>query len=132
MSFWEQDYAAAAMQAGDKSAYISAEEKKKLFLDGSPIIITGVTYRSENNFGTSDYVLTVKAPTGPNGEVEDRKMTFAEGSGVESRDNLLEALVRYFAESENLDLPIVSLTKVGNAWLIDRYDPAADTEAPFS
>jgi hypothetical protein len=77
-------------------------------------------------------VLTVKAPTGPNGEVEDRKMTFADGSGVDSRDSLLEALVRYFAETENPDLPIVSLTKVGNAWLIDRYDPAADAEAPFS
>lgn len=107
MGFFD-DYEAPA---GGNDLWIGKDEKADLIADGTVFRITGVERDESPQYGER-FVADVEL----NGEA--RKVSFPSGSGVESRDYLLDKLSKYL-ETPGAEGPMVRLAKAGRAILIE-------------
>lgn len=99
-------------------AYISASEKAALADTGAPFNIVGVIEREGKFESKREYLVKIIIPEGVEGvEAGERSLTFAKGSGADSRDALLEGMMGYFDGDDADEIP-AKLVKVGRAWLI--------------
>jgi hypothetical protein len=99
------------------SGYLSPEEKDALVKSEQPFDITGVRFEAENKFGPR-YVVTLVLPNPATGDNETRMVGFPKGSGVTSRDDILQAMIDdHFGAGETEAIPAV-LAKGGNSFLI--------------
>lgn len=111
MSFWDSH------EVSSGGGYLSAEEKDALVKSGASFDITGVRFEPENKYGPR-YVITFTLPNPTTGDPETRMLGFVKGSGVTSRDDILEAMiVDHFGAGETEPIPAI-LDKGGNAFLI--------------
>lgn len=98
--------------------FIGAPEKNALKDSGAPFTITGVTERESRWEHEAEYVIKVVIPEGVEDvEPGERLLTFAKGTGAESRDRTLTGMVEYFKEDDADDIE-AKLTKVGRAWFV--------------
>lgn len=105
-------------------AWLNAAEKKAIAEAGIPFVITGV--REGEYEGEPRYVLNVTVPNPESGDDEERLLAFPIGSGVESRDNMLKALMAYLtvddegknAEGDTPEEVKAKLEKVGRSYII--------------
>lgn len=111
MSFWDTH------EVSSGSGYLSPEEKQALVESEQPFDIVGVKFEPENKFGPR-YVVTLKQPNPATGDEETRLVGFPKGSGVTSRDDILQAMIDdHFGAGETDPIPAV-LAKGGNSFLI--------------
>lgn len=98
--------------------FVSAAEKKALAESGAPFTITGVMERESRFEHDSEFVIKILVPEGVE-DVEDgeRILTFARGTGAESRDRTLTGMIEYFDEEDADDIE-AKLEKVGRAWFV--------------
>lgn len=98
--------------------YISAAEKAALADSGAPFNITGVLERDGKFESKREFLVKIVVPEGVEGvEPGDRALTFAKGSGAESRDATLDGMMAYF-DGPDADEIKAKLVKIGRAWLI--------------
>ncbi len=98
--------------------FISAAEKKALADSGAPFAITGVVERESRFEHDTEFVIKIVVPDGVDGvEAGERALTFARGTGAESRDRTLAGMIEYFEQDGADDIP-AKLAKVGRAWLV--------------
>ncbi len=96
--------------------WIKAAEKKVIAESGIPVRVIKIVEEEENRFDQPRFVLTVEVPDPETGEDAERKIGFPIGSGVESRDRLLYALMAHIDETnEQVD---VKFEKIGQSYLI--------------
>lgn len=96
-------------------AYLNAAEKKAVAEAGIPFVIKAV---KEGEYdGAPRYVCTIDVPNPETGETEERLLAFPIGSGVESRDSMLKALMAYL-EEDGADEVKAKLDKVGRSYII--------------
>jgi hypothetical protein len=121
VSFW------ATHDAGSGGGgYLTPDEKAELVENETPFEITGVRYEAENKFGPR-FVVTLVLPDPATGDNETRMVGFPEGSGVTSRDDLLQAMIDdHFGAGEKSPIPCI-LAKGGNSFLLK---PAPEAAAP--
>jgi len=111
MAFWDEH------EVSSGGGYLSPEEKQALVESEQPFEITGVRYEAENKFGPR-YVITISLPDPTTGDQETRMVGFPKGSGVTSRDDILQAMLDdHFGAGETEAIPAV-LAKGGNSFLI--------------
>lgn len=111
MSFWDTH------EVSSGSGYLSPEEKDALVKSGVSFDITGVRFEPENKFGPR-YVVTLILPNATTGDPETRLVGFPKGSGVTSRDDILQAMIDdHFGAGETEGIPAI-LDKGGNSFLI--------------
>lgn len=104
--------------SGGDGGFISAAEKKALAESGAPFAIAGVTERESRFEHDYEFVIKIVVPEGIEGvEPGERALTFAKGTGAESRDRTLTGMVEYFGEKGADDIE-ARLTKVGRAWFV--------------
>lgn len=112
MAFWDNHTAGSG-----GGGYLSPEEKAELVENETPFEITGVRYEEENKFGPR-FVVTLVLPDPATGDNETRMVGFPEGSGVTSRDELLQAMIDdHFGAGEKDPIPAI-LAKGGNSFLV--------------
>ena len=112
MSFWDSH---SADSGG--GGYLTPDEKEELVASEQPFEITGVRFEAENKYGPR-FVLTLSVPNPATGDNETRMVGFVKGSGVTSRDDLLQAMIDdHFGAGETDPIPVI-LTKGGQAFLI--------------
>lgn len=98
--------------------YITAAEKKALAESGAPFGITGVIERESRFEHDAEFLLRLDVPDGIDGvEGGERALTFAKGSGADSRDAMLSGMVDYFDNPEADDIQ-AKLEKFGRAYLL--------------
>jgi hypothetical protein len=98
--------------------FISAAEKRALAEQGVPFSILNVVERESRFEHDSEFVIKIVVPEGVEGvEPGERALTFAKGTGAESRDRTLEGMMEHFGE-DGADEIEAKLAKVGRAWLI--------------
>lgn len=95
--------------------YIGAAEKKAIAEAGIPFVITAI--KESEYDGQPRYVLSVTVPNPETGDTEERLLGFPIGSGVESRDRMLDALKDYL-DGDGAEEVKAKLEKVGKAYLI--------------
>jgi hypothetical protein len=76
--------------------YISAAEKKALADSGMPFTVTAVRGPIEKGFEKPAMELDITVPNPEGRDDEERCLSFAYGSGAESRDRMLAGLKAYF------------------------------------
>lgn len=95
--------------------YLKAAEKKAVAEAGIPFVITAV---KEGEYdGQPRYVLDIIVPNPETGDDEERLLAFPIGSGVESRDRMLAALMEYL-EGDSPEEVKAKLEKVGRSYII--------------
>lgn len=100
-----------------KGAFLSPDEKAALIESGQPFDVTGIKFEPEGKFGKR-FVLSLDIPDPVTGENEARKIGFVLDSGVESRDDILQAMHEdHFEAGETDPIPCI-LSKGGNAILL--------------
>ena len=100
-------------------SFISAEEKALLAESGAPFAITGVVERESRFEHDTEFVVKTLIPEGIEGvEPGERALTFAKGTGAESRDRTLIGMMEYFDEHDAADDITAKLEKVGRAWFV--------------
>ena len=105
MSFWDTH------EVSSGGGYLSPDEKQALVDSGEPFDITGVRFEAENKYGPR-YVVTLTL------EGETRMVGFPKGSGVTSRDDILQAMIDdHFGVGEAEAITAI-LDKGGNSYLI--------------
>jgi len=121
LSFWDTH------EAGNGGGgYLTPDEKAELVESAQPFEITGVRYEEENKFGPR-FVVTLLLPDPATGDNETRMVGFPQGSGVTSRDDLLQAMIDdHFEAGEKTPIPAI-LSKGGNSFLVL---PVPEAEAP--
>ena len=77
--------------------YISAAEKKVLAENGIPFMVTAI--KEKEKFENLHYELSITVPNPETGEDEERTLSFAIGTGAESRDAMLTGLKKHLEES---------------------------------
>jgi hypothetical protein len=98
--------------------FISAAEKRALAESGAPFAITAVAERESRFEHDTEYVIKIVVPEGVEGvEAGERALTFAKGTGAESRDRALAGMIEYFDEDGADDIE-AKLVKVGRAWFV--------------
>ncbi len=111
MAFWDNH------EVTSGSGYLTPEEKDALVKSAQPFDITNVSYQAENKYGPR-FLLTLALPDPVTGEAETRLLGLAKGSGVTSRDDILQAMIDdHFGAGESEPIPAV-LEKGGNSYLI--------------
>lgn len=111
MSFW------ATHEVKSGGGYLSPDEKDALIQSGQPFDITAVKYEAENKYGPR-WVVTLSLPDPATGDNETRMIGFPVGSGVTSRDDILQAMYDdHFGAGETEAIPAI-LSKGGNAILL--------------
>jgi hypothetical protein len=98
-------------------AYIGAAEKKAIAEAGIPFVITAVREEQENRFDQPRYVVSVTVPNPESGDDEERLLSFPIGSGVDSRDRMLDGLKAYL-EGDAAEEVKAKLEKVGRSYII--------------
>lgn len=93
--------------------FLKGEEKQVMIDNGVPFKITGLAWDPHNEHGPRFIAFTL-IPNPETGEEEERKVGFPVGSGVASRDAMLEAMKVYLDEEGN-DPVIVKMEKPGRA-----------------
>lgn len=101
---------------GGGGRFLSAADKQVLIENGVPIKITGLMLDEHNEHGPR-FIAFALVPDVETGEDEERKIGFPVGSGVGSRDAMLEAMKVYF-DSEGAEPVSVKLEKPGRAIFI--------------
>lgn len=111
MSFWDTH------EVKNGGGYLTPEEKDVLVQSETPFEITAIKYEAENKYGAR-FVLTISVPDPATGENETRLVGFPVGSGVTSRDDILQAMLDdHFGAGETEPIPVI-LAKGGNSFLI--------------
>jgi hypothetical protein len=106
--------------------YLSPEEKAELVDTETPFDVTGVRYEAEGKYGPR-FVVTLVLPDPATGDNETRMLGVPKGSGVTSRDDLLQAMIDdHFGVGETEPIPCI-LSKGGQAFLLK---PAPEAAAP--
>lgn len=96
--------------------FISAAEKKVLAENGIPFDVTTVR-GPVHKFDNEAYELAVVVPDPETGETEERTLSFAIGSGAESRDAMLKGMQEYLKEGGE---PVTAkLVKIGRAYFLE-------------
>lgn len=112
MSFWDTH----EVKAG--GGYLSPDEKAALVESEQQFDITGIRPEEAKGNFPARYVLTIALPDPATGENETRMIGLAIGSGVDSRDDILKAMLEdHFGAGETEPIPAI-LSKGGNAFLI--------------
>lgn len=112
MSFWDSHSAGSG-----GGGYLTPDEKADLVDSEQVFEITAVRFEEENKFGPR-FVVTLTLPDPATGENETRMVGFPVGSGVTSRDDLLQAMIDdHFGAGEKDGIPAI-LAKGGNSFLI--------------
>ncbi len=97
-------------QIGGDGAFLSGDDKAALIKSGASFVITNVTFDPENKYGAR-YVLDIEL------DGEERRAGFQIGSGVRTRDDMLQQMAAYFGV-EGAEPVKVKLTGAGQATLI--------------
>lgn len=98
--------------------YISAAEKAVLAETGAPFNVCGVVERDGKFESDREFAIKIVVPDHiPGVAPGERVMTFAKGSGADSRDAMLTGMIAYFDGPGADEIP-AKLTKVGRAWLV--------------
>lgn len=100
--------------------WVKKPEKDELIASGQTFPVQRVDEVDSPQYGER-FVVTTTLPTGENGEDEERKISFPKGSGVESRDRMLEAIAKWLDDPAN-EPPQVKLYKVKQSILIADAD----------
>src|SRR5680860_1100990 len=86
-------------------SFISAEEKALLAESGAPFSVTGVVERESRFEHDTEFVIKIIVPEGiEDVEPGERALTFAKGTGAESRDRTLTGMIEYFDEDDADDI----------------------------
>lgn len=101
---------------GGGGKFLKSDEKQFLIENGVAFEITGVAHDPDNEFGPR-YIAFCNIPNPETGEVEERKVGFPTGSGVDSRDAMLRAMKEYL-EGDEASPVQVKLEKPGRAIII--------------
>lgn len=111
-SFWDTH------EVKSGGGYLSADEKAALVASEQVFEITAIrTEEAKGNFPPR-FVLTLDVPDPVTGDAEKRFIGLAIGSGVDSRDEILQAMLDdHFGVGETDPIP-AKLGKGGNAFLI--------------
>lgn len=99
---------------GSGGNFISAEEKEVLTSNGIPFSIKGI--RVVFKFDKDNYECTIDVPNPETGEDEERVLSFAIGTGAESRDSMLAAMKEYLEGGG--EPPKAKLEKIGRAFFL--------------
>lgn len=111
MSFWDTH------EVKSGGGYLTPDEKAALVESEQPFDIKAIKYEAENKYGPR-YVVTIDLPDPATGENDTRMIGFPVGSGVTSRDDILQAMLDdHFGAGETDPIPAV-LSKGGNSFLI--------------
>jgi hypothetical protein len=111
VSFWDEHPDTGG------GGYLTPDEKDELVKSETPFEITAVRFEEENKYGPR-YVVTLNLPDPTTGDNETKMVGFPKGSGVTSRDDLLQAMMDdYFGAGETEPLRTV-LAKGGNSFLL--------------
>jgi hypothetical protein len=112
LSFWDTHDAGSG-----GGGYLTPDEKAELIEAETVFEVTAVRYEEENKYGPR-FVVTLTLPDPATGENETRMVGFPVGSGVTTRDDLLQAMVDdHFGAGEKDGIPAI-LAKGGNAILL--------------
>lgn len=112
MSFWDTHDAGSG-----GGGYLTPDEKDELVKTEAEFEITNVRLDEENKYGPR-FVVTLVLPDPATGDNETRMVGFPIGSGVTSRDDLLQAMIDdHFGAGEKSPIPAI-LAKGGNSYLI--------------
>lgn len=123
MSFWDSHDAGSG-----GGGYLSPDEKDELIANETPFDVTAVRFEEENKYGPR-FVVTLTLPDPATGDNETRMVGFPRGSGVTSRDDLLQAMIDdHFGAGEKGSIPCV-LAKGGNSFLLKPAPEAAPKPA---
>lgn len=98
---------------GGGGRFLSAADKQVLIENGVPFKITGLQFDEHNEHGPR-FIAFVLVPDVESGEEEERKIGFPVGSGVGSRDSMLEAMKEYF-DGKDSEPVVVKMEKPGRA-----------------
>lgn len=98
---------------GGGGRFLSQADKQVLIENGVPFKITAVQFDEHNEHGPR-FIAFALVPDVETGEDEERKIGFPVGSGVQSRDSMLEAMKDYFTE-EDSEPVTVKMEKPGRA-----------------
>lgn len=111
VSFWDTH------EVSSGGGYLSPDEKEVLVTSKQPFEITGIKYDQDNKFGPR-FVLTLSLPDPATGDSETRLVGFPVGSGVTSRDDILQAMLDdHFGAGQTEPIPAI-LSKGGNSYLV--------------
>ena len=111
MSFW------STHEVKTGGGYLTPDEKAALIESGQPFDITGIKFEPDGKYGAR-FVATLAVPNPATGENETRMIGFPKGSGVTSRDDILQAMLDdHFGAGETEPIPAI-LAKGGNAILL--------------
>lgn len=112
MGFWDTHEAGSG-----GGGYLTPDEKAELVANETPFDVTAVRFEEENKFGPR-FVVTLTLPDPATGDNETRMVGFPKGSGVTSRDDLLEAMIDdHFGAGEKDPIACI-LAKGGNSFLL--------------
>lgn len=103
-----------AAYSGGSGSYITAAEKQVIAENGIPFQITAI--RKVFKFEKDHYDLSILLPNPANAEEEDRVLSFAIGSGAESRDASLAGLEKHFDDGGEPKL--AKLEKIGRGYYL--------------
>lgn len=106
------------------SGYLTPAEKQALVDTGMPFTVTAARGPLEKGFEKPAVELDILVPDPETGEDEERCLSFAYGSGVESRDRMVLGFKAHFAGDEAEGVapgePIkAKLTKKGRSFVLE-------------
>lgn len=107
---------------GGSGLYIKAEEKLAIAQAGIPFEVTEVVDDEDNMYEgkkSPRYVVVLQLPNPETGEPEERRLGFAKGTGVESRDRMLAQLGAWLEANPETAVR-VKLAKVGRAFVLQQ------------
>lgn len=105
---------------GQGGRFVGGPEKLELISQGVAFDIVDVAFDEHNEHGPR-FIAFCKIPNLESGEVEDRKIGFPTGSGVNTRDNMLNEMKTWLDENEGESVK-VKLEKPGRAIFIVSAD----------
>ena len=95
------------------SSFVTKEEKAELVKSKLPFnVIRAFAFTDTGQYPGPAYRVIVDL------DGEERTFTFKKGSGVDSRDETIEAMIEYFANDEAAEPISTYLAKAGNAFLL--------------
>jgi hypothetical protein len=119
MGFWDER--GDELKSNDKLDYISQEEKAVIVKNKTPLEVQRVFYSETGGWeGKPKYTLVVKVA----GDEDERGISFG-GGQVESRDRVLDSMKDYLDTEDDVEHPIVLITKTNKgAFLLVPPDEA--------
>jgi hypothetical protein len=111
---------------GDEIAYVSKDQKRELAEAGAVLTVTSVIFEEGEGFEGGDRFVLVITGDAVEEITEEDRAALTLGTGVESRDQGLEALAKYLESNDSYDLRLV---KVGRAFILEDVEEAAKPAA---